>query len=86
MLTAAQSELQMLMLRPRITRNIAGSEPLSADEQIELDAAFTLMMRSREFSWLQYQDGMIDEFAKSKDTNQIFSASSTWADRRADLD
>lgn len=60
-LGAAQSELQLMIETPRIINNLIGAEPLTSAEQIELDSMLTLLMRSREFSWLQYQDGTIDE-------------------------
>lgn len=60
-LVAAQSELQLFMDNPRITQNLANSDPLTEEEQIELDAILTIVLRAREFSWLQFQDGTIDD-------------------------
>jgi hypothetical protein len=60
-LTAAQAELQLLMENPHIVQNLSGSSPLTEEEQIEIDSMLGLTLRSREFSWLQYQDGTIDE-------------------------
>jgi len=58
---AAQNELFVLMDNPGLTISIAKTGELSAEEQIRLDNYFTASLRSREFSWLQYQDGSIDE-------------------------
>lgn len=60
-LDAAQFELQMTVERPQILRNITGSHSLTEEEQIQIDSLLTLTLRAREFSWLQFQDGTIDE-------------------------
>jgi hypothetical protein len=59
-LSAAQLELQILIERPHIVLNMTGTESLSPEEQSELDSTLTLLLRSREYSWLQFRDGTID--------------------------
>ena len=58
---SAQTELFVLMDNPDLSISMTKSDPLSAEEQVRLDNFFTASLRSREFSWLQYQDGSIDE-------------------------
>jgi hypothetical protein len=60
-LTSAQTELFDLAHNPEIVKNIIKTEPLTEDENIKLTVTFTAWMRVREFSWLQYQSGIIDE-------------------------
>ena len=60
-LTSAQAELFDLAHNPEITKSIVKAGPLSEDENIVLSTTFTAWMRVREFSWLQYQSGIIDE-------------------------
>ncbi len=60
-LESAQTELFMLMDNPEITVAMTKTEFLSPEEQIRLDNFFTASLRAREFAWLQFQDGSIDE-------------------------
>ena len=60
-LEAAQTELFMLMENPDVTLSMTKDGPLSEREQIRLDNFYTAAIRGREFSWLQYRDGSIDE-------------------------
>lgn len=59
-----ESALQELFLQfdnPDIAQSIAKDDSLTEVEQIRLDAFLTSSLRSREFAWLQYQGGAIDE-------------------------
>jgi hypothetical protein len=60
-LTSAQTELLASVNHPEVVAAISKAGPLTADENIKLDAYFTATMRGREFSWLQYRSGLIDE-------------------------
>lgn len=60
-LNISQSELLLLFGNPNINLSIIKDEPLTVEENIKLDAMLTLSLRAREFSWLQYQDSIIDE-------------------------
>lgn len=60
-LVAAQEELRIFMENPQLGQNLSSTSPLTTEEQIELDAILTIVLRTREFSWLQYQDGTIDK-------------------------
>ena len=60
-LTAAQSELFEVVRDPDLVLAVLEEEPLSAANQVKLGAWLTAAMRAREFSWLQYRDGIIDE-------------------------
>ena len=60
-LTSSQAELLSLMDNPEIAKNFVGNGDLSEDEHIRLHFFLTALMRVREFSWLQYMNGQIDE-------------------------
>ena len=56
-LDSAQAELTLLLDNPDLVRSLAGLEQLSETDSIRLDSYLALALRSREFSWLQYQSG-----------------------------
>jgi len=60
-LVAAQTSLLKLVDHPEVIAAISKPGALTADENIQIDAFFTASMRSREFSWLQFRRGLIDE-------------------------
>lgn len=60
-LDAAQVELYFQAEHPGIALSAIKAGPLSAEENISLDAVLAALMRGREYSWLQHQDGAIDE-------------------------
>jgi hypothetical protein len=60
-LAASHSELFMIVDNPDLMLNVASGESLNAEQQVKLGAWLAASMRSREFSWLQYRDGIIDE-------------------------
>ncbi len=58
----AQEELWKNMEYPDVTINMIPSDrELSPEEKVRLDAWLAASMRAREFAWLQYQNGSIDE-------------------------
>ncbi len=60
-LAATQAELQAVRDDPNLIHSIVKDGPLTADEQIKLYTWLVSALRVREFSWLQRQDGVIDE-------------------------
>jgi len=60
-LTSGQSELFAMLEYPDIVKSITKKEPLTSDEHVRLNMILVAMMRGREYSWLQYQNGIIDE-------------------------
>ena len=60
-LDSAQAELTLLLDNPDLVRSLASLERLSETDSIRLDSYLSLSLRSREFSWLQYKSGSIDE-------------------------
>jgi hypothetical protein len=60
-LTASHDDLYMLFENPRIVLNAISIDSITPEEQVQFSAHFTKVLRTREFSWLQYQDGLIDE-------------------------
>jgi hypothetical protein len=60
-LLAAQTELLKSVDHPEMIAALSRPGPLTAEENIQIDAYFTAAMRSREFSWLQFRSGLIDE-------------------------
>ena len=59
-LNSAQEELAILLENPELIQALAGTKPLNALDSIRLDNLLAMALRSREFSWLQYQSGSID--------------------------
>jgi hypothetical protein len=61
MLSASQSELFALLDHPGIHISAIKHETLTAEEQMRLGAWLMGVMRARQFAWLQYRNGVIDE-------------------------
>ena len=59
-LASAQAEILATLDHPEVPRAITKPGPLTAEDNIKLDAFLGMAMRSREFSWLQYRSGLID--------------------------
>ena len=60
-LSAAQNELFTVVNHPEISMALAKEEPLTPEENVKVGAFLIAMMRAREFSWLQFRSGLIDE-------------------------
>ena len=60
-LEAAQSELFLLVEHPDVSLSVIKEGPLTAEENVKLDAYLAATLRAREYAWLQFQDGAIDE-------------------------
>ncbi len=60
-LEASQAELFKLADRPELAINFVKDGPLSEAESVELHMFLLATMRLREFSWLQYMNGTIDQ-------------------------
>lgn len=60
-LTSAQTQLLQVVDHPDVITSISKSGPLTAEENAALDAWLTASMRGREYAWLQYRNGLIDE-------------------------
>ncbi len=67
----AQTELFAIMDNPDMVINITKEGPLTPQEQVQLQGYLTAAMRLREFSWLQYQNGVIDENLWGTEQNVI---------------
>ena len=60
-MTNATSEIFEVLENPSLILSIAKDGDLSIEERIELSCYFTASFRSREFAWLQWRHGVIDE-------------------------
>jgi hypothetical protein len=60
-LAATQAELQAVRDDPNLIHSIVKAGSLTPDEQIKLYTWLVAALRVREFSWLQRQDGIIDD-------------------------
>lgn len=60
-LTSAQNQLLLVVDHPDLFTSMTRPGPLTAEENAKLDAWLTASMRGREFAWLQYRNGLIDE-------------------------
>jgi len=84
-LSGAQAELFKLIENPDISINMSKAESLTTEEQVKLGHWFGAVMRLREFSWQQYQNGIIDDVQWSTELGIIQSVlsahrSRTWWD------
>ena len=55
----AQTELLKLYDHPDIVRSITTRDRLSEDSYIKLSVYLTAFLRAREFTWLQFQQGVV---------------------------
>ena len=55
----AQTELLSLYEHPDIVRSIATTDPISEEAYIKLSVFLTAFLRAREFTWLQYEQGVV---------------------------
>jgi hypothetical protein len=85
-LSASREEILVTMDDPGLVVALTSSDPLTPDENIQVDGFLSIIMRAREFAWLQYRDGAIDESQWSTEFNVLaafFDSSRTrlWWDR-----
>jgi hypothetical protein len=81
-LSGAQTELLAVLENPDVFTSMVKSEPFTQEETVKLNVWLMAAMRLREFSWLQYQSGVIDEAQWSTERHVIqilLSASRTRA-------
>lgn len=60
-LQSAQTQLLFSATNPEMAKSIIKPGPLTQDESVLLGDWLTSSMRFREYSWLQYRSGVIDE-------------------------
>ncbi len=60
-LASSQAELFQFMDNPEMLGYFVNQEALSADESVKFHMYLVAIMRVREFSWLQFRSGAIDE-------------------------
>ena len=60
-LVAAQSELFAVMENPDLVISIVKMDSLTPEEHVRLSSWLFAAFRAREFAWLQYKNGVIDE-------------------------
>ena len=60
-LESAQNEIFMRIQYPEIDRALAQTEIPTEVEQLRINSWLVGVLRGREFSWLQYMNGVIDE-------------------------
>ena len=68
-LSCSQAELLAAVEHPDITlAMLRGVNGLSPEENVKVNFWLTSVMRSREFAWLQFRDGIIDEMQWSQES------------------
>jgi len=60
-LEAAQNELFVLVEHPEVSLSVVKEGPLTPEENVRLDAYLAATLRAREYAYLQYRAGAIDE-------------------------
>ena len=61
LIAAGQAELFALIDHPDIAINQLKTPPLTPQECVKLNFWLSAVMRAREFAWLQYHSGVLDE-------------------------
>lgn len=61
LLDSVHSELATMFENPDVIMRAIDDEPMSEREQFQFATHFIRVFRSREFSWLQWQDGTMDD-------------------------
>ena len=51
----------VLVENPDLLLSVTSGDPLTEEQQVKLGAWLAAAMRSREYSWLQHRDGVIDD-------------------------
>lgn len=59
-LTSAQTEILAVLDHPEMALAITRPGPMTPEENVKLDAFLGASLRAREFSWLQFRSGLID--------------------------
>lgn len=73
-LASAQAELTQLLENPDLVVTMASTGPLESPQQhVRMDAWLSQTMRGREFAWLQYQAGTIDQAQWDTETAVLLS-------------
>ena len=70
-LAAAQAEIFLRIQFPELEIAITQDDVPTQVEQVKINAWLAGVFRSREFSWLQYNQGLIDESQWSTEVNVI---------------
>ena len=60
-LTASQAELYSYVENPDLTVSLANLDPLTPEQHAKISSSLFATFRARQFAWLQYRDGNIDE-------------------------
>ena len=60
-LSASREEIILTIEDPGLVLALTNSEPLTPEENIRVDGLLSVILRAREFAWLQHSDGVIDD-------------------------
>lgn len=60
-LSASREEILVTIEDPRLIFALTNSDQLTPEENVRLDGYLSVVLRAREFAWLQYRDGAIDD-------------------------
>jgi hypothetical protein len=70
-LSASREEIILTMEDPGLVLALTNSDPLTPEENVRVDGLLSVVLRAREFAWLQYRDGVIDEAQWSTEFNVL---------------
>ena len=70
-LTASREEIILTIEDPGLVLALTHSDPLTPEENIRVDGLLSVVLRAREFAWLQYRDGVIDDAQWSTEFNVL---------------
>lgn len=60
-LSASREEIILTMEDPWLVLALTNSDPLTPEENVRVDGFLSVLLRAREFAWLQYRDDVIDD-------------------------
>ena len=70
-LSASREEIVLTMENPGLIFALTGADPLTHEENVRVDGFLSVLLRSREFAWLQYRDKVIDKVQWSTEFNVL---------------
>jgi hypothetical protein len=60
-LSASREEIVLTIDDPTLVLALTSSDALTPEENVQVDGFLSVILRAREFAWLQYRDGVIDD-------------------------
>ena len=70
-LSASREEILLTIDDPGLILALTNSSPLTPEQNVRVDGFLSVMLRAREFAWLQHRDGTIDDTQWNTELNVL---------------